>query len=187
MWELDGEESWALKNWCFWTVVWEETLESPLECKEMQPIHPEEDQNWVFIGKTDIEAETPILWPSYAKSWFIGKCQEPAWGILPVTRSWGRKPNKMQGRDQASGVFPGISWASTPQKIRICLLFHSFDIFWKKSNQGFSFLHLKGMFQLNPSDSSLACLTGSPTSFTACELLTAPPTQPQEAQSLKAS
>ena len=63
MWELDSEESWALKNLCFWTVVLEKTLESSLDCKEIQPIHPK-DQSWVFIGRTDVEAETPILWPS---------------------------------------------------------------------------------------------------------------------------
>ena len=77
-------------------------------------------------------------------------CWGPAWGISPMTRSCGRKPDKMQGRDQASGVPPGFSWASGPPKIRICLLFHSSDILWKKSHQGFSLLHLKGMFQLNP-------------------------------------
>ena len=75
MWELDCEESWAPKNWCFWTVVLEKTLESPLETlKEMvQPVHPKGDQSWVFIGRTDIEAETPILWPPDAKSWLIWK------------------------------------------------------------------------------------------------------------------
>ena len=73
MWELDCEESWALKNWCFWTVVLEKTLESPLDCKEIQPVHPKGGQPWVFIGRTDIEAETPILWPPDAKSWLIGK------------------------------------------------------------------------------------------------------------------
>ena len=82
-------------------------------------------------------------------------------------------------------VFPLVFPERVPQKIRICRLFHPSDILWKKSNQGFSLLHLKGMFQLNPSDSSLACLTGSPGPPTACELLTAP--QPREAQSLKAS
>ena len=65
--------SWVLKNWCFWTVVLEKTLESPLDCKEIQPVHPKRDQSWVFIGRTDIEAETLILWPSDAKSWLIGK------------------------------------------------------------------------------------------------------------------
>ena len=67
IWELDCEESWALKNWCFWTVVLEKTLESPLDCKEIQPAHPRGDQSWVFIGRTDVEAETPILWPPDAK------------------------------------------------------------------------------------------------------------------------
>ena len=62
MWELDCEESWALKNWCFWTVVLEKTLESPLDCKEIQPVHPKGDQSWVFIRKTDAKAETPVLW-----------------------------------------------------------------------------------------------------------------------------
>ena len=73
MWELDYKESWALKNWCFWTVVLEKTLESPLDCKEIQPVHPKGDQSWVFIGRTDVEAETPILCPPDAKSWLIGK------------------------------------------------------------------------------------------------------------------
>ena len=73
MWELDSTESWAPKNWCFWTVVLEETLESPLDCKEIQPVHPKGDQSWVFFGRTDVEAETPILWSPDAKSWLIWK------------------------------------------------------------------------------------------------------------------
>ena len=73
VWELDYKESWALKNWCFWTVVLEKTLESPLDCKEIQPGHPKGAQSWVFIGRTDAEAETPILWPPDAKSWLIWK------------------------------------------------------------------------------------------------------------------
>ena len=73
MWELDCEESWALKNWCFRTVVLEKTLESPVDCKEIQPVYPKGDQSLVFIGRTDAEAETPILWPPDAKSWLIGK------------------------------------------------------------------------------------------------------------------
>ena len=73
MWKLDCEESWAPKNWCFWTVVLEKILESPLDCKDIQPVHPKGDQSWVFIERTDAEAETPILWPSHAKSWLIGK------------------------------------------------------------------------------------------------------------------
>ena len=74
MWELDYQESWALKiDWLFWTVVLEKTLESLLDCMEIQPVHPKGDQSWVFIGRTDIEAETPILWPPDAKSWLIDK------------------------------------------------------------------------------------------------------------------
>ena len=73
MWELDYKESWAQKNWCFWTVVLEQTFESPLDLKEIQPVHPIGVQFWVFIGRTDVEAETPILWPPDANSWLIGK------------------------------------------------------------------------------------------------------------------
>ena len=73
MWELDCEESWLLKNWCFWTVVLEKTLESPLDSKEIQRVHPKGDQSWVFIGRTDAEDETPVLWPPHVKSWLIGK------------------------------------------------------------------------------------------------------------------
>ena len=73
MWKLDYKESWALKNWCFWTVVLEKTLDSPLDCKEIQPVHPKGDQSWVFIGRTDVEVETLILWPADVKSWLIWK------------------------------------------------------------------------------------------------------------------
>ena len=73
MWELDYKESWALKYWCFWTVVLEKTLESPLDHKKIQPVHPKGDQSWVFIGKPDVEAETPILWPADVKNWLIWK------------------------------------------------------------------------------------------------------------------
>ena len=73
MWELDHKESWAPKNWCFWTVVLEKTLESPLDCKEIQPVHSKGNQSWIFTGRTDVEAETPILWPSDVKNWLIGK------------------------------------------------------------------------------------------------------------------
>ena len=73
MWELDYKESWALKNWCFWTLVLEKSLESSMDCKKIQPVHPKGNQSWIFIGRTDGEAETPILWPPYAKNWLIGK------------------------------------------------------------------------------------------------------------------
>ena len=73
MWELDYKESWVQKNWCFWTVVLEKTLESPLDSKEIQPVHPDGGKSWVYIGRTDAEAETPVVWPPHAKSWLIGK------------------------------------------------------------------------------------------------------------------
>ena len=95
MWELDCEESWALKNWWFWTLVLEKTLESPLDCKEIQPVHPKGDQSWVFIGRTDAEAETPILWPPHAKSWLIGK--DPDAG-----RDWGQE-EKGTTEDEMAG------------------------------------------------------------------------------------
>ena len=73
MWELNCKESWVPKNWCFWTVVLEKTLEGPLDCKEIQPVHLKGNQSWIFIERTDAEAETPILWPPYVKNWLIGK------------------------------------------------------------------------------------------------------------------
>ena len=72
MWELDHKESWAPKNWCFWTVVLEKTLESPLDCKEIKPVNPKGNQSWIFIGRTNAEVETPILWPPDVKNWLIG-------------------------------------------------------------------------------------------------------------------
>ena len=84
MWELDHKESWVLKNWYFWTVVLDKTLESPLDCKEIQPVHPKRGQSWVFIGRTDGEAEAPILWPPDVKSWLIGK--DPDAG-----KNWGQE------------------------------------------------------------------------------------------------
>ena len=73
MWRLDCEESWEPKNWCFWTVVLEKTLESPLDCKEIQPVYSEGDQSWDFFGGNDAETETPVFWTPHAKSWLIGK------------------------------------------------------------------------------------------------------------------
>ena len=84
MWELDHKESWAPKNWCFWTVVLEKTLESPVDCKEIQPVHPKGDQSWVSIGRTDVEAEIPILWAPDAKSWLI-------WKDPDAGRDWGQE------------------------------------------------------------------------------------------------
>ena len=82
LWMWNHKESWAPKNWCFWTVVLEKTLEHPLDCKEIQPVHPNGDQSWVFIGRTDAKAETPVLWPLHGKSWLIGKDSDAGkdWG-----------------------------------------------------------------------------------------------------------
>ena len=82
MWELDCKESWELKNWCFWTMLLEKTLESLLDFKEIQPVYPKGNQSWVFIGRTDVEAETPVFWPPDAKSWLILKDPdaEKDWG-----------------------------------------------------------------------------------------------------------
>ena len=88
MWELDYEESWALKNWCFWTVVLEKTLESPLDSKEIQPVHPKANQSLIFTGRTDAEAEAPILWPPDAKNWLTGK--DPDAG-----KDWSREKKRM--------------------------------------------------------------------------------------------
>ena len=88
MWELDCEEGWAPKNWCFCTVVLEKTLESPLDCKEIQPVHSEGDQSWDFFGRNDAKAETPVLWPLHEKSWLIGKDSDAA-------RDWGQEEKGM--------------------------------------------------------------------------------------------
>jgi len=92
---LDCEEGWAPKNWCFWTVVLEKTLENPLDCKEIQPVHSEGDQPWVFIGRTDAKAETLILWPLHAKSWLIGKDSDAG-------RDWGQE-EKWMIEDEMAG------------------------------------------------------------------------------------
>ena len=97
MWELDYEESWAPKNWCFWTVVLEKTLESPLDCKEIQPVHSEGDQPWVFFGRNDAKAETPVLWPPHAKSWLIGKDSD-------VGRDWGQEEKGTTDDEMADGI-----------------------------------------------------------------------------------
>ena len=93
--ELDYKESGAPKNWCFWTVVLEKTLESPLDCKEIQPVHSKGDQPWVFFGRTDAKAETPVLWPPHVKSWLIGK--DPDAG-----RDWGQE-GKGTTEDEMAG------------------------------------------------------------------------------------
>ena len=106
MWELDYKESWVLKNWCFWTVVLEKTLESPLDCKEIQPVHPKGNQFWMFIGRTDVEAETPILWPPDANNGLI-------WKDPDAGKDW---------RQKEKGTTEDGGWMASPtQWTRVCV------------------------------------------------------------------
>ena len=111
MWELDYKESWVLKNWCFWTVVSEKTLESPLDCKEIQPVHPKGNQSWVFIERTDVEVETPIFWSPDAKNWLIRK--DPDAG-----RDWGQEEKGMTG-DEMVGWHDRLNGHEFEQALRV--------------------------------------------------------------------
>ena len=102
LWELDYKESWALKNWYFWTVVLENILESPLDCKKIQPVNPEGNQSWIFIGRTDAEAETPILWPPDVKNWLIW--EDPHGG-----KDW-RQEEKGTTEDEMVGWHHWLNW-----------------------------------------------------------------------------
>ena len=95
MWELDCEVNWVPKNWCFWTMVLEKTLESPLDCKEIQPVHSKGDQSWVFFGRNNAKAEKPIFWPPHVKSWLIGKDSDAG-------RDWGHE-EKETTEDEMAG------------------------------------------------------------------------------------
>ena len=110
MWELDYKESWVQKNWCFWTVVLEKTLESPLDCKEIQPVHPKGDQSWMFIrNSTDVEVETPVLWPPDAESWLI-------WKDLDAGKDWGQEEKEMTEEEMVGWYHRhnghGFGWTS---------------------------------------------------------------------------
>ena len=97
MWEFDCEESWAPKNWCFWTVVLEKTLEGPLDCKEIQLVHSEGNQPWDFFGRNDAKAEAPVLWPPHAKSWLIGEDSDAG-------RDWGQEEKGTTKDEMADGI-----------------------------------------------------------------------------------
>ena len=101
MWELDYKESWALKNWCFWTAVLEKILEGPLDSKEIQPVHPKGNQSWIFIGRTDVEAETPILWPPNAKNWLT-------WKDLMLGKVEGRRRRGQQRMRWLNGIIESM-------------------------------------------------------------------------------
>ena len=108
MWELGHKKTWVLKNWCFWTVVLEKTLESPLDCKEIQPVHPKGNQSWLFIGRNDAKAETPVLWPPHAKSWLI-------WKDLDAEKDW-RQEEKGMTKDKMVGWYHrlnGHEWVNS--------------------------------------------------------------------------
>ena len=111
MWKLNYKESWALKNWCFWTVVLEKTLESPLDCKEIKPVHPKGNQSWIFFGRTDAEAETPILWPPDVKNWLIGK--DPDAG-----KDW-RQEEKGMTEDEKVGWYHWLDGHEFEQALRV--------------------------------------------------------------------
>ena len=102
MWELDYKESWVPKNWYFWTVVLENSLESPLDCKEIQPVNPTGNQSWRFIGRTDAEAEAPTLWPPDVKNWLIGK-------DLHDVKDW-RQEEKGMTEDKVVGWYHWLAW-----------------------------------------------------------------------------
>ena len=129
MWELDYKENWAPKNWCFWTVVLEKTLESPLDSKVIPPVHPKGDQSWVFIGRTNIEAETPILWPPDVEGWLIWKDPDTGkdWGQEKkrTTRAWNgwmASPTQWTWVSVSSGSWwwtgsPGVLWFMGSQRV----------------------------------------------------------------------
>ena len=129
MWVLSCEESWVPKKWCFWTVVLEKTIESPLDCKEIQPVHSKGEQSWVFIGRTDAEGETPILWPSQMKSWLIGKDPD-AWRVWEQEKKGKTEVEMVDGITISMDLGlsklqswwwtgrPGVLWFTGSQRVR---------------------------------------------------------------------
>ena len=103
MWELDYKERWALKNWCFWIVVLEKTLENPLDCKEIQPVYPKGNQSWIFIGRTDAEAEALILWPLDVKNWLLRKDPD-------AKKDWRQEKGTTRGWDGWIASLTGWTW-----------------------------------------------------------------------------
>ena len=151
MWELDYKESWVPKNWCFWTVVLEKTLESPFNCKEIQPVHPKGNQSWIFIGRTDAEAETSIVWPPDAKNWLIRKDPDAGkdWrqeekgttedemvdGItnsmdMSLSKLWELVMNREVWHVSVHGAAKSWTWLSDWTELNWTALFRSFSCPW---------------------------------------------------------
>ena len=141
-WELDYKESWAPKNWCFWTVVLEKTLQSPLDSKEIQPVHPKGDQSWIFIGRTDAEAETPILWPPDGKNWLIWKDPDAGkdwrWEEKGMTEDemvgWHHWPNQWTWVWVNSGSWWRTGWPGVLQSMGLQRVVHNWvtELNWKQ-------------------------------------------------------
>ena len=122
MWELDCEEGWAPKNWCFWIVVLEKTLESTLDCKEIQPVHSEGDQLWDFFGRNNTKAETPVPWPPHEKSWLIGKDSDAG-------RDWGQEEQGMTENEMA-GWHHGLSGCESDELQELVMVGRRAAIHW---------------------------------------------------------